>query len=42
MPARAPCNTFAIMACGASIGAWRMACAGLPDPAAALAQMADD
>ena len=27
---------------GASIGAWRMACAGLPDPAAALAQMADD
>ena len=27
---------------GASIGAWRMACAGLTDPAAALAQMADD
>ena len=27
---------------GASIGAWRMACACLPDPAAALAQLADD
>ena len=27
---------------GASIGAWRMACAGLSDPAAALAQLADD
>lgn len=27
---------------GASIGAWRMACACLPDPDAALAQMAED
>jgi hypothetical protein len=27
---------------GASIGAWRMACATLPDPDTALAQMADD
>lgn len=27
---------------GASIGAWRMACACLPDPDAALAQLADD
>jgi len=27
---------------GASIGAWRMACACRPDPAAALAQMAED
>ena len=27
---------------GASIGAWRMACACLADPAAALAQLADD
>ncbi|MBL8325268.1 MAG: patatin-like phospholipase family protein [Rubrivivax sp.] len=27
---------------GASIGAWRMACACLPDPGAALAQLAED
>ena len=27
---------------GASIGAWRMACAGLPDPGAALARLAQD
>ena len=27
---------------GASIGAWRMACACLPDPAQALAQLAED
>jgi hypothetical protein len=27
---------------GASIGAWRMACACLPDPDAAFAQLADD
>jgi hypothetical protein len=35
-------STQVVHLAGASIGAWRMACACLPDPDAALVQLADD
>ncbi len=37
-----PRSTQTVHLMGASIGAWRMACAALPDADAALAQMAED
>jgi hypothetical protein len=37
-----PASTQTVHLLGASIGAWRMACACLPDADAALAQLADD
>ncbi|HMO45922.1 MAG TPA: phospholipase [Rubrivivax sp.] len=40
--AEAPSATHSVHLLGASIGAWRMASACLADPAAQLAQMADD
>jgi len=37
-----PQATQSVFLLGASIGAWRLACACLPDPEAALAQLAED
>jgi len=37
-----PSTTHTVHLLGASIGAWRMACACLPNPDAALAQLAED